>query len=384
MEQVIEQVTRAIFVGNTAPWHLIADQEKFLSEVDFHGIGPLLVYKMESLLHPTRISEHVSDALQAMARHQFIEDTLVEAELIRVVHFLDKAGVRTLVMKGSALSTSIYPRLGLRPRGDTDILIPASENIQVVKTMWQLGYLLSPVTSGDAVNSARIFSKAGPPRSTFVFDVHVELSSYKHRFSDEMQFEKLWASSIEIGSSAVRTISRHDALLLACFHRAVHFSHTGERLIWLYDVHLLIQSMETAEIDFVVSSAERLHIRSLLLDALRQSRYWFGTKVDLHRFDSGLSKEDIELSEVLLCSHKNRGIRLKTLHEVSHLGSWRDKFYYLGHRAFPPVEYMLDLYDTNRKWTLPFLYLRRFLKGLSIFLVPDGRADGRGRSKNSP
>lgn len=370
MEQATEQVTRAVFAGNAAPWHLISDQGKFLSEVESHGIGPLLVYKMESLPSPAGISETVSDALQRQARHQFIDDTLVEKELIRVLRFLGKAGVRALVMKGSALSMSIYPRPGLRPRCDTDILIPTSDRNQVTNNMRQLGYQLSPVTSGDAVNSARIFSKAGPSGASYVFDVHIELSSYKHRFSSEMQFEKLWASSIPIGPQSIRSISRHDALLLACFHRAVHFSHTGERLIWLHDVHLLIQSMESSEIETVISSARRFHVLSLVQDALRQSRYWFGTEVSLANFERGLSNEDMELSEVLLCDGKKKGIRLKTVHEVSHLGSWRDKFRYLGYRVFPPVDYMLDLYDTNRKWTLPFLYLRRCLKGLSIFLMP--------------
>lgn len=370
MEQVIEQITRAIFAGNAPPWHLIVDQKGFLSEVETHDIGPLLVYKMESLPSSSCISEFVSDELQRMARDQLVNDALIEKELIRVLQSLGTEGVRVLVMKGSALSMSIYPRPGLRPRCDTDLLISSSDSDQVAKNMRQLGYLLSPVTSGDVVNSARIFTKAGPFGTTHVFDVHLDLSSYKHRFSDEMQFEKLWASSIPVGSQAIRSISRHYALLLACFHRAVHFSHTGERLIWLYDVHLLIQSMKISEIKSVISSARKYHIQSLVQDALRQSRYWFGTEVSLDNFGVDLSSEDIELSEILFCNNKKRSIRLKTLNEVGHLVSWREKFRYLSYRVFPPVDYMLDLYDTNRKWALPFLYLHRILKGLSIFLVP--------------
>ena len=113
MEQVAEQITRAVFAGNTIPWHLISDQNKFLSEVETHDIGPLMVYKMESLPSSSCISEFVSDELQRMARHQLVNDTLIEKELIRVLQSLGRSSVRALVMKGSALSMSIYPRQGL-------------------------------------------------------------------------------------------------------------------------------------------------------------------------------------------------------------------------------------------------------------------------------
>ena len=51
-------------------------------------------------------------------------ELLRKRELLEVLRALDDAGVAPLLLKGAALAYSIYPSPVLRPRADTDLLIP--------------------------------------------------------------------------------------------------------------------------------------------------------------------------------------------------------------------------------------------------------------------
>lgn len=82
-----------------------------------------------------------------------------------------------------------------------------------------------------------------------------------------------------LGASA-RALAPVDALLLACIHRAGHAGETAQigdivrqgsdRLIWLYDIHLLIGGMSAAELDAFVELAAARQVRAICLNALQR------------------------------------------------------------------------------------------------------------------
>jgi hypothetical protein len=79
------------------------------------------------------------------------------------------------------------------------------------------------------------------------------------------------------------------ALLIACMHRAGHKQapyfvdgvahYSGDRLIWLYDIHLLAQAMSPAQWDEFLRLAGQKGLRAVCLEGIEQTRSRFATPV---------------------------------------------------------------------------------------------------------
>jgi hypothetical protein len=154
------------------------------------------------------------------------------------------------------------------------------------------------------------------------------------------------------------------ALILACIHRIAHHQHE-DRLIWLYDIHLLAGSM---------SCAEWTELGQLTLDTRLQEVCRCGLQRVRHGFATVLPQDimvQLKISDRPLVhlpgtplrrSHPRRLHRLVA--ELRALPSWRHQWQLLWEHAFPPAAYILHRYATTRRSMLPMLYLRRGICGL--------------------
>src|SRR5205085_2518503 len=70
-------------------------------------------------------------------------------ELRTVLAELTAAGVRPILLKGAALARTHYSRPELRPRSDTDLMIPASARDVVARTLLGLGYSRMSEVDGE-------------------------------------------------------------------------------------------------------------------------------------------------------------------------------------------------------------------------------------------
>src|SRR5207237_9649788 len=128
----------------------------------------------------------------------------------------------------------LYPAPELRPGGDTDLLIAESDGDDVRALMRELGYA-TQLTSGDTLAvRQQSFSRGG-----HVYDVHWDVCN-SPVLRDALPAAEVISRAIVAPRIAANALapSHVDALLLGCIHRVVHH-HDNERLIWLYDIHLL-------------------------------------------------------------------------------------------------------------------------------------------------
>ncbi|MCI5124715.1 MAG: hypothetical protein D3925_09615, partial [Candidatus Electrothrix sp. AR5] len=191
---------------------------------------------------------------------------------------------------------------------------------------------------------------------------------FSRDFSDGKLFEN--AEAIPSLGKNARTLSKVDALIFSCFHRAGHFSHSGDRLIWLYDIHLLCQALTAQEIAAFCRRSKDLQIISLCTDAITTAQSWFGTvhPEELKVFLQNLQgRTENEAMAHLLGNGRRDGIRKQTLLELKGLSGWQERFFYIVQNLFPPAEFMLWRYSKEKKALLPWLYVRRFTEGLIIF-----------------
>ena len=170
-----------------------------------------------------------------------------------------------------------------------------------------------------------------------------------------------------LGQNA-RTPDKVDALLLACFHRAGHFSHSGDRLIWLYDIHLLVVALDEYQFNLFYQKAKKMEIATICSDAILTAQDWFNTSLTEAMLERLKKLPASEPSTAYLTTGRQAGIKNHALLDLKDLSSLSEKLRYLYQKVFPPMNYMLWRYDTKRKYLLPFLYLYRLIYGVYIFV----------------
>jgi hypothetical protein len=349
--------------GNRLSW------EVFLKEIASQGMAPLLYRRIiKSKCCPGWPADLLSH-LRKKAMQQAAFETLQKADLCKVLAELSRIDIHPLLLKGTPLSHTIYPAPGLRPRCDTDLLIPVSARGQVAALMEQLGYKGLYEAPSEYINSQMSYSKQGKFGFSFSYDIHWQVNNNNRNFSQKFTYNRLFMNAVTISTLGenAKTLNNVDALLLACFHRAGHFSHSGDLLIWLYDIHLLCQIITEEETSIFYDKARELKIVFLCGNAIATAKSWFGTAFPM-TMNLLLQDTTRESSSMFLQSGRLVGIKNHALLELKTLSTWRERIHFLLQNAFPPTEFMLWRYDKKQKITLPWLYFKRFIEGIYVFL----------------
>jgi hypothetical protein len=135
----------------------------------------------------------------------------------------------------------------------------------------------------------------------------------------------------------------------------------ANRLIWLCDIDLLARRLSAGQWSRLCDNAAAKGLRAVCLDGLRASGKYLGTEVpELVRERLG-APGPAELSAAYLRPGRVR----KHLTDLCALRGWRARWWLAREWLFPPPDYLLRKYDTDRRWLLPWLYTRRAVAGLT-------------------
>lgn len=331
-----------------------------------HGVDSLI---WEALSPETGPAAAVRQRLDRVVRAAVTRDLFVQRELERTLAALARDGVRTLVIKGSALAFTIYPRPWQRPRVDSDLLVPQAQLDAAEGALRSRGYSRSDkIATGSVVSHQIAFERVDEHGVPYVIDLHWKIVN-PHVVADALGVDELWdrrKAAPALGTAAA-VPSAVDSVLLAAIHRLAH--HQGhERLIWLYDVHLLTSTFGATEWSALVTLARDRSVASLCLDALEQAHTRLGTHLPefvrqalaqaapeepSHRYLEGpVGKIDVLESD------------LKTL------PSWRARLRLLREHAFPPAAFIRQRYGVKSPLLLPALYLHRLIVGAAKWVRP--------------
>ena len=361
------ELLRGVFHGREVHWPAELTADAFFQEVAAQGMAPLLFRNINK--HDCWPAELIAK-LKGAALHQAAAELRVEADLRALLYAFAAVGIQSLLLKGTALAYSLYPEPWLRPRCDTDLLVAAPEREKAAVLLRQLGYAPLLEAETEYLGSQKSYSKTGPG-GRFTYDLHWQISNTNRQFSQNFTEGGLQSIPVPALGEHARTLRTIDSLLYACFHRAGHFSHNGDRLIWLYDIHLLGQSLTDEEAETFCAKARRLEISTLCADALAVARAWFNTTLPaplaaLMQEQKG-SKEEA-FASLLKPGGRQVGIKNHALLELQGMTSWRERIRFLWQKAFPPPEFMLWRYGASKNSALPLLYLKRFAEAVCIFL----------------
>jgi hypothetical protein len=301
------------------------------------------------------------------------------AELPRVLSALAQAGIEPLILKGTALAYSHYPSPTLRPRGDTDLLVPPDAAAAVARVLQELGYANESSASGEFASCEANWSRIDGLGKSHHLDVHWRASN-RRILARVITYEELAARARgvpQLGPHA-RAPGPADALLFACAHRAGHVNtayHSGDdvrvggdRLIWLYDMQLLVLAMSPSELEEFVELATTKRLRTVCLDALERARECLATSIPATLHGQLSRSRPVELSAWVLTGRRANQI----LGDFLVLDGWPMRMRWIREVFFPSAEYVRHMYpDATNRW-LPALYLRRALAGMRKAFLRDG------------
>lgn len=337
-------------------------EEAFLAAGAHHGLEPLLYHE----LRQRRLLHILPDGLRRNLKREATRYSALELaqrhELTRVLGSLAACHIPALLLKGAALAYSHYPGPELRPRVDTDLLIRKTDVPYASKTLEKLGY--EPPSAHSGISSAMSFLK----RHHSV-DLHWRISNALI-FGRALSFEELYSRSVllDMFGADARAPNEVDALIIASIHRAAHLPDIcevngvnlqyGNRLIWLYDIHLLAQGMHETQWQDFVNLARKKHFSSFCLDALESAKQLFLTPLPSYVVASLHANQRHE--RIPLQKLRNRTQFF--LSDFRVLPTWKERLVLLRRRLFPNSSYVRATQGIDHSGPLPVLYLERAIR----------------------
>lgn len=318
---------------------------------DAEGVAGLLL-ELESLSEPELAMQR--SAIQAVARQGAVREMAGLAETRRILSMFQQAGIELLVLKGSALAYWLYREPWHRTRCDLDVLVKDKEAAwQAVRMLRAEGYGLLAGVDPDIADGYEVALQRG---SGVVIDLHWKLlntASLAERFS----YHELSAEARPLPSlhPHARGLEETHALFHALLHRITNLAKgDGDRLIWMYDIHLLAGGLDEGEWQEFLQLCARKSIATLCLDGLRASREMLGTPIP-QEIEAGLAS--LAAPESWQLDALDQGAV-----DRSHLAMlpWREKVAWLRRKLFPSPEFMRYRYGVDGGGSLAGAYLRRW------------------------
>ncbi len=312
---------------------------EYIDAIQFHGIGAL-VYEYNS-------DSALLEALGTQKPLMAAAEALRLNELKRLFEAFRRATLsRYIVFKGTALAYTVYPKPWLRPRSDTDILIERSQLDQFAAVFATLGYQRQFGISGELVSYQCTFGKHLPGNATINIDVHWCISN-RQCIAKAVSFDDIFtdALSLEALSKNTPVPAPYDALILACAHRLGHH-HTEERLAWLYDIHLLAESLNEDQWQHFKRRSMAWKLSLLCADGISESQRIFATDTPKALLDDLTNIDPINQPSHIFLQRELPAwkIFISDIQSLSTLGQrWR----FVMETAFPSPTYIRQKMSTS-------------------------------------
>jgi hypothetical protein len=298
------------------------DDELIIRQAEFHGIGPLL-HKNIQVGTVSGVSEQAAGQIRAMSYAGVATDIILNDATRDTLDLLATHDIPALLLKGTPVAHLYYEYSHFRPRADTDLYIHENDVKKAVYVLSNNGYQVNDYKTRKY--SSKQFVAACPaPQTGFThFDVHWKLTN-RVMFANALKFNDCLETSqpvTELGANA-RCPSVVDLLIHACIHRIAHLRNTAShRLIWIYDIHLLVKSMDDSGLEQFQAKAKQEGAGVLCAAALEVSEQLFGTSLPGQYLDQLRENARKERSAKLLNSSKLRWAWA----DLRSLGSIREK-----------------------------------------------------------
>ena len=229
-----------------------------------HAVIPLLYSQLAregaDLVPPAFLSK-----LKLHYQENSARNTILTAELSRLVELLSAAGIDTIPYKGPVLALFAYGDIASRRFVDLDVIVKKSDVPRARDLLIADGYAptksLTPAQQQVLLRTQHNLQFARDNRR-LLLELHWEVAP--HLFASSLQENELWRNltTINLNGTPMKTLSAGDLLFSLCVHGS---RHLWERLGWICDVAELIRRHELKWSTLLQRAAETDNERMFLL-----------------------------------------------------------------------------------------------------------------------
>jgi hypothetical protein len=329
------------------------DDPRSYFESDRTGLKGMLPFIEASL---ARNDIDAGKAFHTYARVALVREELrsrIYGEILdSVLASLDAAGISAVLLKGGALSATVYPQPSTRHTHAIDLLVQPDQMVAARAVLSMAQFAAEPANPGAA------FHQDFRHTTGLALGLHTKLLFLPH-FEMPLDGIRARTRSIAIRSSVVRVLSAEDALVHVCGHAA--YARSRANLRWACDAFYLLQSNPNLNWPVLIDMAARSRTTLLLLVLLRWVAENLAAPIPSERIDElrdasrqidAVTAEGIYAA--LLHTTLSRGVALSQF-----AASWRAQLGFLEFSAFPSPLYMRWRHNVNRAWKLPLYYADR-------------------------
>lgn len=349
----------AVWLAGSGPPGLPAIQPNCVAVARAEGVVSLLYARLAAAPSNQVGPGQSLQSLGEAARRETAHSLRVRAECLRISAALESAGIPVLWLKGVALAQWLYPSSHLRDLADADLLFASrADALRAAEVLAPLGFTLpNPHLAGDLVVN-QLMAKS---RSGLELDLHWALGN-SPLYARRLHWAEMLAEARPLptlGSGAMGLSPVH-ALLHACMHLMVNrLVGQGNRLRWLYDIHLLANRLSAQEWSRVEVLAAERGLAGTCHQALLATRARLDTSPPPSLMDAlaGRAKNEPLRCERLGAWHYRQWAEWQSLPSLGQRWRW------LRQLLFPDLAHLRGRYATDRAGTFT-VFVRRFLDGV--------------------
>ena len=239
-----------------------ADTALLVSLAVHEGVESLVAQALSEMASVPGLSERARAHFARALRQSIAREMVFSEERKAVLDAIDS--LDAVVLKGAALACLYYPASHLRPMADMDLLIEGRQQADLREALGEIGYRTPPVVGGDLIMNQFMMRKPLGGGLSMDLDIHTRLFN-RPALNSLLSHGDILATAVPVsrlGSSA-RAPSRTHMLAHACLHMLAHHA-TDRRLVWLYDISLLLDNMENRDASMLLELARESGLSSVL------------------------------------------------------------------------------------------------------------------------
>ncbi len=354
------------------------DWESLVPLARKHGVSGLLYQAIQTLQR-----DKVPSSVLATLRETYLNTHLVQRlayeELAALLAEFQQQNLEMIVLKGAALAKTIYPDAALRPFGDLDLLIHPEDNARAVEILRARNYEMGTdmgTEQDSALWGQQTFYRTGNHPARVELHWHLFVMPYYRKRAPLAWFWEHRAS-FEFYQHTAQAFDAIANLLHLSAHSSLH--HHDTRLIWLYDLALLMER-ERERLDWhsLVETAQAFGLGRALQHALTQASETWNFALPAPRALQKISTSPYERVMFTLARSNHRQARW--LADGIALGGTQ---YWRAH-LFPAPAYMRERYRIQHDALLPFWYIARLGSAIYKFARANLALVFQKRENHSP
>jgi len=322
----------------------IGSVEALLAVAKAEGVAVLVAQRFAS--GPDAAGSMLHAAFAKAAREAAVVFMLRDIECRKVLGVLQTGSVPVLLLKGSSLAYWLYGEPKARECCDIDILVPSRAEADHVGALLAVNDYTQIYAPGDQGYEMLLSRRADSGGVRLDLDVHWRLVNAA-MFAGVFDFDTLYSASIPLPTLAsnARGLCPVHALMHACIHRAINlYSGVGDRLKWLYDLHLLAKRFCDAEWQELYRVCGQHQLNGVCLAGLEATAELFGNAAPSAALESlrdGSARESLDSTRLHDWSYMER-------RNFAALKSLRTRARWLWQRLFPSLAYLQELYGSGQ------------------------------------